>query len=174
MMDLKSLKTFWLSTVERRNNLNKPVIGFKLLCEGARLPQRATRSSGAFDFYAPRAGAVQPGKSVNIPVGVAHQLLTPEDSKWPSELALQGLVLSRSGLATKSGIRLFYEGLVDHDYRGEIHICIENTSRNMFLWAAGDRLCQMLYIPCWMGDGVEITELDETERGTGGFGSTGR
>lgn len=163
-----------LSTAERRNNLNKPVIGFKLLSKEARLPRRATARSGAFDFFAPCSGAVQPGKNINIPIGVAHQLLTPQDSNWPSELALQGLVLSRSGLAAKKGIRLFYEGLVDHDYRGEIHICIENTTRNAFYWAAGDRLCQMLYVPCWMGEGVEIFDLDETERGTGGFGSTGK
>lgn len=153
--------------------MSKPVIGFKLLYEGARLPRRATSRSGAFDFYAPKLGFVLPGKSVNIPVGVAHQLRTPPSAYWPIDLALQGLVISRSGLATKSGIRLFYEGLVDHDYRGEIHICIENTTRNMFTWSAGDRLCQMLYVPCWMGEAEEITELDETERGSGGFGSTG-
>lgn len=151
----------------------KSVIQFKLLREGAKLPKRATEQSGAFDIYAPCDGCLEPGEFINFPIGVAHQI--SDHLHVPLGFRLQGLMIPRSGFATRHGIRLFYEGLIDHDYRGEIHACLENASSKSFEWKEGERICQIVYILAWMGPALELEgDLEPTDRGAGGFGSTGR
>jgi len=153
--------------------VNEPLLKFALTRPGATLPQRATPGSGAFDFYAPEDGGVDSKSIVTIKTGIIHQPVL--DEILPG-FKLQGICLPRSGLAVKQGIRLFYEGLVDNDYRGEIHISLENCSAYRYEWKAGERLCQVGYMLMYIGGIQLITpeELDVTFRGSGGFGHTGR
>ena len=164
------------------------LIHFKLLHPNAKLPVRGTSMSGAFDIYVPEGGFVDPFEKVTIGTGLSHQVSPRVDmlaicvmegrnqaaSHRVAPFALQGIMIPRSGLAARDGIRLFFAPcLIDHDYKNEIHIVLENASYNRFTWKAGDRLCQIAYIPVYMGDCVEVAELEATSR-TGGFGSTGK
>lgn len=164
-------------------------IRFRLLREGARLPQRATPASGAFDLYAPEEGMLVPGQTKLIGLGIAHEIPENLDMEFredeaevqpgeqPQFLKIQfhGLIIARSGLSVKHNVKPFFEGLIDHDYRGEIKLLLWNGGQHTFVWAAGERLAQIAYLPFFMGRVVEATdELTTTVRGDGGFGSTGR
>lgn len=147
-------------------------IEFKLTHPGAVLPKRSTPGSGAFDLYAPTNGVVFPGDRVRVNTGVKHRVNVGTHIMG-HEFRLHGLMISRSGMASKKSVRLFWEGLIDNDYRGDITIHLENRGTEPFEWEAGDRICQIGYIPFFMGEAIQVDELDETERGEGGHGSTG-
>lgn len=166
-------------------------IKFKLMRPGAILPKRATDGSGAFDFFAPESGNLVPGEKKLIPSGIAHDMpgdlylklyhLDPDcmggdsyDTQYDIPIRIQGILFDRSGLGGKSGIRLSFACLIDNDYRGEILLSLENHSNKFFRWEAGMRLCQIAYVPMFAGRGQETTVLSTTERGVGGFGSTGK
>jgi dUTP pyrophosphatase len=168
---------------------NEPLLQFKLVHPNARCPQRGTSHSGAFDVYAPVGGDLAPGKRITIGTGLAHQMnpsfmglaidlieLSGQTAHHREGLfQLQGFMIPRSGMAAKKGIRLFFAPcLIDHDYRGEIHVTLENGSDEDFHWLAGDRICQIGYIPMYAGDCNLVDVLTETERGAGGHGSTGK
>jgi len=147
-------------------------VAFKLLRMGSKLPERGTPQSGALDVYAPESGEIEARSKKLVGLGIAHQI---EDDGWAANFKLQALLIPRSGLALKKGIRIFFAPcLVDNDYRGEIMILIENTNDHKFAWLKHERLCQIAYVPMFMGEVVEALMLDETERGSGGFGSTGK
>lgn len=164
------------------------LVQFKLLHPYAKCPTRGTSMSGAFDIYAPEGGVAHPYERKTIGTGLAHQISPKIDMlaipiieqrhvgtshTRVAPFALQGIMIPRSGLAAREGIRLFFAPcLIDHDYRNEIHIVLENYSYNEFIWQAGDRLCQIAYVPMYMGECVVVDELTETSR-NGGFGSTG-
>lgn len=163
------------------------LVKFKLVRPGASLPKRGTGASGALDVYAPESGFADPGESVLIPLGIAHDIHpgfsisvtalcsdgTHRQVDMP--LQLQGMLIPRSGLAAKNKLRLFFAPcLIDHDYRGEIHAMLENQSEETVRWSMGERICQIGYVPMYMGPVQEVAELSETERGSGGFGHTGR
>jgi dUTP pyrophosphatase len=178
----------------------EPFIKFKLMREGAQLPKRGTDGSGGFDFYAPEDGFLDPGEKRLIPSGVAHEMpgelslrvgvvvndknyhQFPEPNTMESEylypvnipIKIQGILFDRSGLGGKKGIRLSFACLIDNDYRGEIWLSLENHSQDPFCWHAGDRLCQVCYVPMYAGGTSEVVTLSDTHRGEGGFGSTGR
>ena len=158
-------------------------IKFKLLHEGALLPKRGTPMSGGFDIFAPEPGCIFPGERKLIGTGLAHEIPEDididlvEDAEVPHKLRLlfHGFLVSRSGIATKHGVKLFFDPcLIDHDYRGEIKVLLHNGGTEEYRWERGERLCQIVYLPCYAG-GVELSAvLGDTERGTGGFGSTGK
>lgn len=156
-------------------------VKFKLLRPGAIMPRRATDGSGAFDVFAAEDGHLEAGEKSFIHTGVAHDLpgllymntYTQEGECWFVPIRFQTVLFDRSGLG-KKGIRLSFGCLIDNDYRGEIHLSIENASGAPFDWKAGDRLVQMTYIPMYAGGTEETQVLSETNRGAGGFGSTGR
>ena len=84
------------------------------------------------------------------------------------------VLIARSGLAIKKGIRLSNGiGVIDSDYRGEICVGLHNTGAEPFVVARGDRIAQMMFMPVYAADFITVDSLDETERGAGGFGSTG-
>ena len=87
-----------------------------------------------------------------------------------------GLVLPRSGLAARHGVTLANSpGLIDPGYRGELRVLLLNTDPDeAFEVSVGDRIAQLVLVPFVEADPVEVAELSETERGAGGFGSTGR
>jgi dUTPase len=163
------------------------LVRFKLLSEDGALPVRGSVHAGAFDIFAPTAGVIKPGQTLKYGLGIAHEIhddkitfdlkVHAKDHTWrlmEIPFKLQGMLIPRSGLAAKKHIRLYFSPcLIDHDYRGEIHAMIENGSVEPFYWEKGDRICQIAYIPMYMGTAIAIDQLSETERGEGGFGSTG-
>lgn len=86
-----------------------------------------------------------------------------------------GLVLPRSGLAARHGIALVNApGLIDAGYRGELRVLLLNTDRaRPFTWDPGDRIAQLVLVEVGLGEVVEVTELETSARGDGGFGSSG-
>jgi dUTP pyrophosphatase len=109
---------------------------------------------------------LEPGRRASVGTGIA--LAIPD--------GCAGLVLPRSGLAAKHGVSLVNApGLIDSGYRGEVRVLLLNTDRDVpFDVAAGDRIAQLLVVRFEAPPLEEATELDETPRGSGGFGSTGR
>jgi dUTP pyrophosphatase len=141
-------------------------LSFQLLSEAARPPARAHADDAGFDLHAAEAATIGPGERASVGTGVAVAI--------PPGHA--GLVLPRSGLAARHGIALVNApGLIDPGYRGEVRVLLLNTDREQpFEIAAGDRIAQLVLVPLAPAQPVEVDALDETVRGDGGFGSTGR
>lgn len=140
---------------------------FKKLKESAMLPIRATKDSAGADLFAclDEPVVIAPGETVMIPLGIAVQ---------PSDPGVAMLIFPRSGLASRYGITLANAvGVVDSDYRGEWMIPLHNISREDFTVTHGMRIAQVVVTPVLFPEIVETTELDGTERGTSGFGSSG-
>lgn len=148
--------------------MNEINVKIKLLRDGAAVPAYATAGSAAVDLRSFADGDVlipAGGKAV-IPTGIA---ISPETS------GVVAIVAARSGLSTKFGISLANGiGVIDSDYRGEISVSLINRSDADYTVAVGDRIAQLMFIPVLHASFLESDELDETERGTGGFGSTGK
>jgi dUTP pyrophosphatase len=129
------------------------------------LPARAYEGDAGLDLHALEPIVLGPGERASIPTGVAVEI--PE--------GCAGLVLPRSGLAARHGIALVNApGLIDSGYRGEIRVLLLNTDRvHPYDLAPGDRIAQLLVIRHEIATAVEVDELTGSERGTGGFGSSG-
>ncbi|MGN0567858.1 MAG: dUTP diphosphatase [Acutalibacteraceae bacterium] len=140
----------------------------KKVRENAIIPKRATAGSAGLDLCAciDEPLTVKAGERAVIPSGIAIALESSE---------VVALVFARSGLAIKHGISLSNSvGVIDSDYRGEICVGIINTSREDYTVNPGERIAQLVLTPVIPAAPVEVESLDETERGAGGFGSTGR
>jgi dUTP pyrophosphatase len=129
------------------------------------VPQRAHPGDAGLDLCALDAGNLAPGARALVPTGLAIAL--------PPGHA--GLVTPRSGLAVRHGVSLVNTpGLIDEGYRGELRVLLLNSDReSTFSWAAGDRIAQLVLIAVATPPVVEADTLDDTTRGTGGFGSSG-
>ena len=139
----------------------------KLLNEFAKLPTCATKGSAGYDIYAAikESITIEPGKRVLIPTGIAAEI--PEGTA--------GFIFTRSGLGIKHGIHVTNGvGVIDSDYRGEIHVGLHNLSEVSYTVNPGERVAQLIIMPYFKVDIIEADELDETKRGEGGFGSTGK
>ncbi|WP_420430467.1 dUTP diphosphatase [Kordiimonas sp.] len=133
-----------------------------------KLPKYETAQSAGMDLYAALADGetvtLAPLERAMVPTGLAMAL--------PNGFEAQ--VRPRSGLAAKNGITcLNTPGTIDADYRGEVKVILVNLSNEPFTVERGMRIAQMIIAPVTQGEWVEVEVLDETERGTGGFGSTG-
>ncbi len=107
-----------------------------------------------------------PGGRQGIPTGIAIALPGPE---------YVALVCSRSGMGTRHGITLSNSvGVIDSDYRGELTVGLVNHGDVPYTIQPGDRIAQLMVLPILRPTLTVVEELDETERGAGGFGSTGR
>jgi dUTP diphosphatase len=139
---------------------------FARLSEEAREPTRAHDGDAGYDLYAVEAATIGPGERASVGTGVAVAI----PGGWA------GLVLPRSGLAARHGITLpNAPGLIDSGYRGEVRVLLLNTdAREPFEVAPGDRVAQLLLVRHEVPELVEVESLDETMRGVGGFGSSGR
>ena len=131
-------------------------------------PTRATSGSAAYDLrYTPTDGdsvIVRSNDTEVLPTGLSIEL--PE--------GYAALVCSRSGLAAKHGIQVLNApGVIDSDYRGEIGVILHNTGYHGVIIRAGDRIAQLMIVPVLSVDWVSVEALGETDRGNGGFGSTG-
>ena len=133
--------------------------------EGLPLPTRATAGSAGMDLVAAVDLTIAPGERMLVPTGIA--VAVPEGY----ELQLR----PRSGLALKHGITLpNTPATIDADYRGELRVILVNHGSEPFTVHRGDRIAQMLVQRVEPVTITEVDELPSTERGVGGFGSTGR
>jgi dUTP pyrophosphatase len=139
---------------------------FQRLTQDALAPARAHQDDAAFDLHSAEAVSIGPGERADVGTGLAVAIPP----------AHAGLVLPRSGLAARHGISLVNApGLIDPGYRGELRVLLINTDRREpFEIAPGDRIAQLMVVATGVVRLHEVDELDETVRGLGGFGSTGR
>lgn len=131
------------------------------------MPAYATQGSAGMDLKAciDEPVAIPPGQIVKVPTGIAIQI--------PNRY-IGGFVFPRSGLSSKNGISLINcVGVIDSDYTGELVCPVVNHSQKEFTINPGDRIAQLVFMPVCNAALVAVEELDETERGSGGFGSTG-
>ena len=140
-----------------------------LLSRGMEAPAYATAGAAAVDLRAAidegETLTIAPHARVLVPTGLA---IAPEGND------VVAVVAARSGLAIKHGITLSNGiGVIDADYRGEIQVGLLNTSDEPFTVSRGDRVAQLLFMPVFAAQLVAVDALPETERGEGGFGSTG-
>ena len=109
---------------------------------------------------------IEPGQKYPFPAGVAIEVLEP---------SIAGYVFSRSGLGTKDGLTVSQGvGVIDPDYRGEIKVSLLNTSDKVRRIKRGQRIAQLVFMPIFQADILKVDELGDTDRGAGGFGSTGK
>jgi dUTP pyrophosphatase len=137
--------------------------------EGLPLPAYETAQAAGMDLRAAvpqdEPLVLRPGARFPVPTGLAFALPP----------GFEGQVRPRSGLAFKSGITcLNSPGTVDADYRGEVKVILVNLGDEDFVIHRGDRIAQLIVAPVVQGHWREVDSLDETARGVGGFGSTGR
>lgn len=147
--------------------MEQKILKIKKVRPNAVIPKRATEKSAGLDLTAciDEPLTVKAGARTLIPTGIAAAL--PE--------GCVGLVFARSSLGTKHGIALSNGvGVIDEDYRGEIHVGIFNSSQEDYTIQPFERLAQLLVVPVSYPVVQEAAELDETARGAGGFGSTGK
>jgi dUTP pyrophosphatase len=142
-----------------------PPIQVKLLNADARLPARAHPTDGGADLHACEAIEIPAGERRDVGTGLAFAI--PE--------GYAGFVQARSGLAFRHGIMVVNApGLIDAHYRGEVRVCLFNSGRDAFSVAVGDRIAQLVIQRVETPGFEEVVDLEETARGAGGFGSTGR
>lgn len=129
-------------------------------------PKYGTEFAAGADLYAclKESVTIAAGTTEFIPTGIAMAI--------PSGLV--GLIYARSGMACKKGLAPANKvGVIDSDYRGEIMVALHNHSKADIVVEAGERVAQMVIAPYVYAHYEEVASLDETERGDGGFGSTG-
>jgi dUTP pyrophosphatase len=133
--------------------------------EGLPLPRYATEHAAGMDVVAAETGTLSPGARMAIATGFALAI--------PVGYEVQ--VRPRSGLALKHGVTcLNTPGTIDADYRGEVKVILANLGDEPFHIARGERIAQLVPAIVQQATFVEVAELDDTARGHGGFGSTGR
>lgn len=131
-------------------------------------PSRATEGSAGMDLCAciEEDRIIAPRQLVKIPTGIAIALPGPE---------YVALVYARSGLGIRHGVSLSNGvGVIDSDYRGELVVPLRNFGDGAYTIQPGERIAQLVIMPVLLPEIVEVEELSQTQRGQGGFGSTGR
>lgn len=131
-------------------------------------PRYATAGSAGLDLPACLDSplSVPPGARAKIPTGIAIEI--PHRN-------IAGLVFPRSGLAAKHGISLANSvGVIDSDYKGEIIVVVSNQGEKEYVINPGERVAQLVFVPVFEATIEETKELECSERGSGGFGSTGK
>ena len=142
-------------------------IPVKKLKENAMLPTYGSLDAAGADLYAclDAAVTIEPGKTVFVPTGIAMEI--------PKGYA--GLAYARSGLACKQDLAPANKvGVIDSDYRGEFMIALHNHGSQTRTVSHGDRIAQLVITPVYTPGFKEVAEWSDTQRGTGGFGSTGK
>lgn len=136
------------------------------LREDARVPSYATSGAAGLDLSAALDAPLElsPGARAAVPTGIAIEL--PPGT--------EGQVRPRSGLAMRHGVTVLNApGTIDEDYRGEVRVLLVNLGDTEFVVESGDRIAQLVVAPVHRVEVVLATELSGTDRGDGGFGSTG-
>lgn len=142
-------------------------IAVKKLRNGASLPTFGSKEAAGADLYAclDAPVVIEPGQTAFIPTGLAMEL----------PAGYVGLVYARSGLACKRGLAPANKvGVIDSDYRGEFVVALYNQGEVPQTVCHGERIAQLVVTPILMPEYVETDSLSDTDRGSGGFGSTGK
>jgi len=132
------------------------------------LPDYATSGSAGLDLRAclEQSTLLKPGETLLIPTGLAIHISDP---------SMAAVLLPRSGLGHKHGIVLGnLVGLIDSDYQGQVFVSCWNRGDTEFTVEIGERIAQMVFIPVIQAEFEQVTEFDDSHRGDGGFGHTGR
>lgn len=143
------------------------IIDIKLLNEMAKVPTKGSEYAAGYDLYAATDYAIEiaPHSTVKIGTGIAVEL----------EPFTFGAIFARSGLSTKKGLRpANCVGVCDSDYRGEYIVPLHNDTDEVMIVEPGERIAQLIILPYVPVEFQVVDRLSETERGEGGFGSTGR
>lgn len=139
-------------------------INFLRLDRELPVPSNAHIGDAAVDLHSRIDTTLAPGERAAVPTGIAVAL--PE--------GFAGLVLPRSGHAHRHGVGVVNgPGLIDSGYRGEVSVLLINHGAEEVTFARGDRIAQLAIVPVPSVEWIEVESLDETERGAGGFGSSG-
>jgi dUTP pyrophosphatase len=148
--------------------IRRPTMRVQRITTSSETPKRQTSDSAGYDLHASEACVIQYGMQATIGTG----LIIAVPAGWV------GLICPRSGLAAKSAIGIQNgPGVLDSGYRGEVKVILHNTGalgKQEYKVDVGDRIGQLVVVPCFLGDVIEVDDLEETERGSGGFGSTGK
>ncbi len=147
---------------------SKNVLNFSKISDKARVPKKATEGAAGMDLCAciDEEITIKPGDIVKIPCGIAISIPSKEYAAF---------IFARSGLGVKHGITLANSvGVIDSDYRGEIMVGLCNVSNESYTVSSGERIAQLIIMKIESFPLVEVESLDSTERGSGGFGSTGK
>ena len=142
-------------------------IPVKLLRPGAKLPTFGSAEAAGADLYACLDAdvTIAPGETAFIPTGLAMEL----------PRGFVGLIYARSGLACKRGLAPANKvGVIDSDYRGEFIVALYNHGKEPQTVSHGERVAQLVITPVLVPSYMEVQELNDTQRGAGGFGSTGK
>ena len=143
-------------------------VKYKLLDPRAKAPAYATAGAAAADLCAllDEPLTLDPMQRALVPTGLAIELPGPE---------CVALVYARSGLSIKHGLTMANGvGVIDSDYRGELRVPMVNLGTEPYTIAPGERIAQLCIAPVWQAAFVQADALNDTDRGAGGFGSTGR
>ncbi len=147
-----------------KRNILKLEMKVKKLHENATVPQYQTEGAAGLDLTSCEDLIIPAGQRRIVSSGIAIQL----------PVGHEGQVRPRSGLSFKHGITVLNSpGTIDEDYRGEVKTILFNSSKEDFVIKIGDRIAQLIVSPVTKVKSFEVEELDETVRGTSGFGSTG-
>ncbi len=142
-------------------------VHIKKLNKKAIIPTRGSEYAAGYDLYACINEDVTIAPHETVKIGTGLSIAVPN--------GYFGAIFARSGLAAKSGLRpANCVGVADSDYRGEYIVALHNDSDQVRTVSCGDRIAQLVILPFLAVEFVETDELDKTERGTGGFGSTGK
>jgi dUTP pyrophosphatase len=133
-----------------------------LLSNSAILPKRGSELAAGLDLYSPVSGTIEPLQRMLVPLDISIEL--PKGTF--------GHILPRSGLALKNGIHVG-AGVIDEDYRGNVGVLLFNLGNTPFVFKAGDRIAQLVIKSYENVNLVQKAKLDDSQRGSGGFGSTG-
>ncbi|BDF58123.1 deoxyuridine 5'-triphosphate nucleotidohydrolase [Christensenellaceae bacterium] len=147
--------------------MEKQAVNIKKLHEQAVIPTYGSEHSAGADLYAciDEDMIIQPGETRLVPTGLAMEI----------PVGFAGLIYARSGLATKRGLAPANKvGVIDSDYRGEILVSLYNHSPEAQMVTSGERIAQLVLTPVLAVHFCEVEELCATQRGDGGFGSTGK
>lgn len=144
--------------------MNKMLLKVEKIHKDAIIPSCAHEGDAGLDLYSIEEVEINPGETALIKTGIKIEL--------PNQTEAQ--IRPRSGLALKFGITVLNTpGTIDEGYRGEIGVILINHGKNSFIVEKGMKIAQMVVKPVWKVDVVEVEELSSSERGEGGFGSTG-
>ena len=146
------------------------MIKFKKIKPNATIPTQGSKYAAGYDLYAciNEPISIQPHETVKVGTGIA---VTPPKI---ANINTFGAIFARSGLATKKGLRPANAvGVCDIDYTGEYIVALHNDSAENQTIHNGDRIAQLIFLPYLPIQFEEVESLDKTERGSGGFGSTG-
>ncbi len=138
-------------------------VEIKLLNENAKIPQKMSTGAAGYDIFAADDFFIGPNARTLVKSGISVAI----------PLGFYGRIAPKSGLAFKSGLDVL-AGVIDSDYSGEIGVILYNTSQELYIGKRGDKIAQLIIENCHNVEFKEVPNLAKTDRGDGGFGSTGR